>query len=100
MQTLAALQFLDSIPLPGHGSPPFCGAGCVQFRVRICTPGPHVALQVSQELQWPQLPSIAVIFQRCVIHKKHLKPCLCSVLNLVFNRWQEIPSLKHASGSS
>lgn len=42
MQTLVALQFLDSIPLPGHGSPPFCGAGCVQFRVRICTPGPHV----------------------------------------------------------
>lgn len=39
-------------------------------------------------------------FSKMCNSQKHLKPCLCSVLNFVFNRWQEIPSLKHGSGSS
>jgi hypothetical protein len=52
------LQDVDSVLDPEQVVPPLEGEGLLQSLVRDWFPPPHVKLQVPQELQAPQFPSV------------------------------------------
>lgn len=56
------LQACDDPLLPGHAAPPYCGAGFVHVRDRVCEPPPHVTVQIPQDPQLAQTPSTWNVF--------------------------------------
>ena len=63
----------DWLPVldPGHVAPPLDGGGLLHRRDRVCTPLPHVWLQVDQLPHAPQLPAkgknfvLMILSQNC-----------------------------------